>query len=239
MVKNQIVELSGMDGFLNINKPPGITSYDVIRQIKKIPGFKAKIGHTGTLDPLASGVLVICIGSATKKANRFLAMKKEYLATMLLGITTDTDDIQGRIIETKKLQQNIFNENLIRTTIQAFNGEIQQIPPCVSALRKNGVRLYKLYRQGCSITPEPRRVFIYEIEVQKIEIPMIVFRVVCSRGTYIRALCRDIGKKLGCGATQQALIRTKLGMFNIEESITIEQLKNDGITKYLIPPDII
>lgn len=234
MKKNQTTESSGVDGFLNINKPSGMTSYDVIRCIKRMPGFRYRIGHTGTLDPLASGVLVICIGSATKKADKFLAMEKEYLATLLLGITTDTDDIQGKIIETKKVEQNTFDEDLIYSTIYSFKGEIEQVPPAVSALRKQGVRLYKLHRQGRPVIPESRKVFIYEIDIKKIEIPRILFRVVCSRGTYIRALCRDIGKKLGCGAVQEALVRTRIGMFEIEDSITLEQLKQDGIKKHLI-----
>lgn len=239
MRKNQTIESSEMHGFLNINKPSGMTSYDVIRFIKRMPGFRYRIGHTGTLDPLASGVLVICIGSATKKADRFLSMEKEYITTMLLGITTDTDDIQGKVIETKKVEHNTFDEDLICSTIYSFKGEIKQVPPSVSALRRQGVRLYKLHRQGCPVIPEARKVFIYEIDIKKIEIPRIIFRVVCSRGTYVRALCRDIGKKLGCGAVQEALVRTKVGMFAIEDSITLEQLKKDGIKNHLIQNIII
>ncbi len=239
MKKSEIIEFSGIDGFLNVNKPSGITSYDVIRHIKKIPDFKGKIGHTGTLDPLASGVLVICIGSATKKANKFLAMEKEYIATMLVGITTDTDDIQGKIIETRKIEECAFDEKSIYAVIQSFEGEIEQVPPSVSALRRQGVRLYKLHRQGHPIIPESRKVFIHENEVKKIEIPRIIFRVVCSRGTYIRALCRDIGRKLGCGAVQEALVRVRVGMFAIEDAVTLEQLKKDGVRKHLMQPHII
>ena len=234
-----MIDTNELNGFLNVNKPSGITSYDVIRHIKRISNFKGKIGHTGTLDPLASGVLVICIGSATKKAGKFLAMEKEYLATMLLGTTTDTDDIQGKIIETKKIDDTTLDIDLINKTIHSFIGEIQQVPPSVSALTRQGVRLYKLHRQGRPVIPEARKVFIYEIDVKKVEIPRVVFKVVCSRGTYIRALCRDIGRKLGYGAVQEALIRTRVGFFSIEQSITLDQLKKDGIKKYLMDTNII
>ncbi|MCM8764034.1 MAG: tRNA pseudouridine(55) synthase TruB [Candidatus Omnitrophica bacterium] len=224
-----------MDGFLNVNKPSAITSYDVIRFVKKIPGFREKIGHTGTLDPLASGVLVICIGNATKKASRFLLMEKEYLATMLLGITTDTDDIQGEILGTQNVNLTGLDEDLINRAVLSFVGEIEQIPPVVSAIRKQGVRLYKLHRQGRSVIPEPRKVLIHEIKIEKIEIPRIIFRVVCSRGTYVRSLCRDIGKKLGCGAVQESLIRLRVGWFTIEDAIDLDQLNRDTLHKYLIP----
>ncbi|HOC01960.1 MAG TPA: tRNA pseudouridine(55) synthase TruB [Candidatus Ratteibacteria bacterium] len=234
-----MIDINELNGFLNVNKPSGMTSYDVIRHIKRISNFKGKIGHTGTLDPLASGVLVICIGSATKKAGKFLAMEKEYLATMLLGTTTDTDDIQGKIIETKKIDDTTLDIDLINKTIHSFIGEIQQVPPSVSALTRQGVRLYKLHRQGRPVIPEARKVFIYEIDVKKVEIPRVVFKVVCSRGTYIRALCRDIGRKLGYGAVQEALIRTRVGFFSIEQSITLDQLKKDGIKKYLMDTNII
>jgi len=234
-----MIDINELNGFLNVNKPSGMTSYDVIRHIKRISNFKGKIGHTGTLDPLASGVLVICIGSATKKAGKFLAMEKEYLATMLLGTTTDTDDIQGKIIETKKIDNTTLDIDLINKTIHSFIGEIQQVPPSVSALTRQGVRLYKLHRQGRPVIPEARKVFIYAIDVEKVEIPRVVFRVVCSRGTYIRALCRDIGRKLGCGAVQEALIRTRVGSFSIEQSMTLDQLRKDGIKKYLMHTSII
>ncbi len=228
-----------MNGFLNVNKPSGITSYDVIRFIKKIPGFHAKIGHTGTLDPLASGVLVICIGSSTKKAGKFLSMEKEYIATLLLGITTDTDDIQGKILDKQDLNYEDLDKEMIKKVVSSFVGEIEQIPPVVSAIRKHGMRFYKIYRQGGTVVPEPRKIFIHEIEVKKIEIPRIVLRVRCFRGTYIRALCRDIGKKLGYGAVQESLIRTRVGQFKIEDAVRLEQLNQSTLRQYLIPDSII
>ncbi|MCM8822311.1 MAG: tRNA pseudouridine(55) synthase TruB [Candidatus Omnitrophica bacterium] len=224
-----------MDGFLNVNKPSGITSYDVIRYIKKIPGFREKIGHTGTLDPLASGVLVICIGNATRKASKFLSMEKEYLATLLLGVSTDTDDIQGKVLGTQNVSLNDLNHDTVNKVVLSFTGEIEQIPPVVSAIRKNGARLYKLHRQGHSVVPEPRKVLIHKIKIEKIEIPRIVFRVVCSRGTYVRSLCRDIGEKLGYGAVQEALVRLRVGHFTIENAIDLEQLNRDTLHKHLIP----
>jgi len=232
-------KINVIDGFLNVNKPSGITSYDVIRFIKKIPGFSSKIGHTGTLDPIASGVLVVCIGSATKKAEKFLKMEKEYLATMLLGLSTDTDDIQGKIISKVEVLQDALKEDIIYDTVNSFTGEIEQIPPSVSALRKHGTRLYKLHRQGRTVVPEPRKVHIYEIEIKKIEIPRIVFRVVCSSGTYIRALCRDIGKKLGYGAVQESLVRLRVGNFRIEDSVELNQLNKDTLSKYIIPVSVV
>lgn len=228
-----------LNGFLNINKPSGITSYDVIRYIKKIPGFNSKIGHTGTLDPLASGVLVVCIGNATKKAYKFLAMEKEYIASLLLGVSTDTDDVQGKIIETHQVNPSDFDHETISRVVLSFMGEIEQVPPVVSALRKQGERLYKLYRKGKSVVPESRKVFIHEIEIKKIEIPRIVFRVVCSRGTYIRALCRDIGKKLGCGGVQESLVRLRVGSFNIEDAVHLQQLNRDNLQKFLLPESIV
>ncbi|MCM8758725.1 MAG: tRNA pseudouridine(55) synthase TruB [Candidatus Omnitrophica bacterium] len=228
-----------VSGFLNVDKPAGITSYDVIRYIKRIPGFNSKIGHTGTLDPLASGVLVICIGNATKKASKFLRMEKEYVASLLLGMTTDTDDIQGKVIAAKQVDPLMLDEDKIRMVVSSFKGEIEQVPPVVSALRKQGERLYKLHRKGKTIIPEPRKVVIHEIEIKKIEIPRIVFRVVCSSGTYVRALCRDIGKELGYGAVQESLIRLRVGQFRIEDSVQLEKLNSESLKTYLLPESIV
>jgi len=223
-----------MNGILNIYKPRGITSYDVIRIIKKEFDFKDKIGHGGTLDPIGEGVLIICLGEMTKFSNKFLNFDKEYIGEVLLGIKTDTDDIEGKIIEEKKVE-NLKEEEIIGV-FKSFEGEIEQIPPVVSAIKYKGKPLYKYYRKGILIKPPPRKVLIKKIEVLKINIPYVEFRVLCSKGTYIRALCRDIGEKLGCGGTQNKLIRTKVGPFKIENSVKIEDLKKDGIEKHLIYP---
>lgn len=223
-----------MDGILNVYKPKGITSYDVIRVFKKEFKIKDKIGHAGTLDPIGEGVLIICIGNMTKFSNKFFNFDKEYVGEVLLGIKTDTDDIEGKIIEEKKIE-SLKEEDIIKV-IKSFQGEIEQIPPSVSAIKYKGKPLYKYFRKGIIIQPPPRKVIIKKIEVIKINLPYVEFKVLCSKGTYIRALCRDIGEKLGCGGTQSKLIRTKVGPFTIENSVKIENFKKDGIEKYMIYP---
>jgi tRNA pseudouridine55 synthase len=224
-----------MDGFLNINKPQGITSYDVIRAIKRMFRLKDKIGHTGTLDPLASGVLVICIGKATKTAQQFLDMEKEYVATMKFGIVTDTDDIQGKILETHPVNPALFTEERIRAILKEFEGEIDQVPPSVSAIHHKGRRLYQLHRSGRPVIPDPRKVTVKQISIEHMELPLLTFRVICTRGTYVRALCRDIGMKFGCGGTQEKLVRQRIGKFTLRESVTLEQIEKDGIGAHLLP----
>lgn len=224
-----------MDGIINIYKTRGITSYDVIRIIKKEFNFKDKIGHGGTLDPIGEGVLIICLGNMTKISNKFLNFDKEYITEVLLGVKTDTDDIEGKIIEEKKIEN--LDENKIIQVFKSFEGEIEQIPPFVSAIKYKGKPLYKYYRKGIKIQPPARKVIIKKIEILKISPPYIEFKVLCSKGTYIRALCRDIGEKLGCGGTQNKLIRTKVGPFRIENSVKLEKLKNEGIDRYLIYPE--
>ncbi|MCM8761955.1 MAG: tRNA pseudouridine(55) synthase TruB [Candidatus Omnitrophica bacterium] len=221
-----------MDGIIPVNKPSGITSYDVIRFIKRTFRIKEKIGHAGTLDPLASGVLIICIGKATRMSTTFMRMEKEYEAGMLLGIITDTDDIKGKVLE--KNEVKVSKEEIARV-VKEFEGEIEQIPPVVSAIKKAGAPLYKLYRKGITISPPPRKVFIKRIEIIDISLPYVGLRVVCSKGTYIRSLCRDIGNKLGCGGTQSALKRTRIGDFKIEDAATLEEIEKNGIERYLIP----
>ncbi|MCM8786366.1 MAG: tRNA pseudouridine(55) synthase TruB [Candidatus Omnitrophica bacterium] len=223
-----------MDGILNVYKPKGITSYDVIRILKKEFKIKDKIGHGGTLDPIGEGVLIICLGTTTKILNRFLNFDKEYITEVFLGVKTDTDDIDGNIIEKKEVK-NLTEEEIINV-VKSFEGEIEQIPPVVSAIKHKGVPLYKYYRKGIKIQPSPRKVFIKKIEVLNISLPYVELKVLCSKGTYIRALCRDIGEKLGCGGTQNKLIRTKVGMFKIEDSVKIDDLRRYGIEKYLMYP---
>ncbi|MCL5674576.1 MAG: tRNA pseudouridine(55) synthase TruB [Candidatus Omnitrophica bacterium] len=221
-----------MEGFININKPSGITSYDVIRFIKKTFHPKEKIGHTGTLDPLASGVLVICIGRATKRAHLFLGMEKEYITTMELGKSTDTDDIDGNVIRTGPVDK-ITTED-VQKAILGFKGDIEQVPPVVSALKLKGEKLYNLYRKGNPVILEARKINIKEIEILNIEIPYVTIRVICGRGTYMRALCRDIGEKLGCGATQSKLLRTRVGNFKVEDGIPLEELKKRSLESCLL-----
>ncbi|HOL21422.1 MAG TPA: tRNA pseudouridine(55) synthase TruB [bacterium] len=221
-----------MDGIIPVNKPAGITSYDVIRFIKRTFRLKEKIGHAGTLDPLASGVLIICIGKATRMSTIFMDMEKEYEAKILLGMITDTDDIKGKVMEQREVR---VSEDDVIKVIKEFEGEIEQIPPVVSAIKKKGTPLYKLHRKGIAVSPPPRKVLIKRIEIMGMPLPYVDLRVVCSKGTYIRSLCRDIGNKLGCGGTQVALKRTRVGDFKIEEAATLEAIEKNGMERYLIP----
>lgn len=222
-----------MDGIIIVNKPTGITSYDVIRFIKKtFYPFRSKIGHSGTLDPLAEGVLIVCIGRATKLSERFMNQEKEYIAKLLLGKKTDTDDIEGKVLEEKEV--NVTGDEVLKV-IKDFEGEIEQIPPVVSALKHKGQPFYKLHRKGILVFPSPRKILIKKIEMLNMALPHIEFKVLCSRGTYIRALCRDIGDKLGCGAVQVGLKRTRIGQLSITESLTLKQIEKNGLENSLIP----
>lgn len=220
-----------MDGILNVYKNKGMTSFDVVRKIKKISNTK-KVGHTGTLDPLAEGVLPVCIGRATKCVENLTADNKIYLAKLKLGVITETYDQEGKILEENEVQ--LDDEEHIKDIIKSFQGEIEQIPPIYSALKVNGKKLYEYARQGIDVEIEPRKVNIYYIDIKNIELPYIEFEVRCSKGTYIRSLCYDIGKALECGATMWELERISSGIFNKEGSINIEKLDKDNISEHLI-----
>lgn len=222
-----------MNGIININKPAGITSFDVIRKIKKIAETK-KAGHTGTLDPEASGVLPVCIGGATKFADYIMKSDKAYKTTLRLGMSTDTYDKTGRILKTSDV---CVNEDEITAAIKSFKGKIEQVPPMYSALKIKGERLYSLARKGIEIEREAREVTVFDISIQEINIPYVVFIVKCSKGTYIRSLCNDIGEKLGCGGTMWELERIKSGNFLIENAIALNDLNKENIKNYLIPVD--
>lgn len=211
-----------MNILLNINKPQGITSYDVIRAIKKKLPEKQKIGHFGTLDPMATGVLLIAIGKATKLGSCFLNKEKEYIGVLQLGIITDTWDITGKIIAEKAVN---ITDNEIEKVFSQFKGKIFQTPPFFSALKHKGKSLYKFARKGIEIKKEPRKVFIKEIEILKIDLQEIIFRVLCSKGTYIRSLCYDIGKELSCGGCLKGLTRTAVAEYKIENSLSLDNLK--------------
>ncbi|MCG0275040.1 MAG: tRNA pseudouridine(55) synthase TruB [Thermosediminibacteraceae bacterium] len=210
-----------MNGIVNCLKPPGMTSHDVVEFLRNQLGIK-KIGHGGTLDPGAAGVLPLFVGKATKAVELFEKSTKEYVAEMTLGITTDTGDNLGRILETKEIHVDLPS---ILEVFNKFTGKIQQIPPMYSAVRHKGKKLYELARKGITVERKPRTVEIYSLELIKYEKPRILFRVSCSRGTYIRTLCEDIGRALGCGAHLSCLIRTRLGPFHISNSLTLEDIK--------------
>ena len=222
-----------MNGVINVYKPTGMTSYDVVHKMKKICNTK-KVGHTGTLDPEASGVLPICIGRATKLVDYIMDDYKVYKAELLLGTVTDTYDREGRIIETSEVTAT---EEEVITAIKKFQGEISQIPPMYSALKVNGQRLYDLARKGIEIERQPRKVTIYNIDILEVCLPKVIFNVKCSKGTYIRSLCYDIGKSLGCGGAMWNLERIATGEFHLNNSVKLEELNNDNVEKFLIPMD--
>jgi len=219
-----------MDGVINVYKPVGITSFDVVWKIRKLAHTK-KVGHTGTLDPEACGVLPICIGKGTKIVDYIMNGTKEYKASLRLGIVTDTYDREGKIISQSEV---LCSEKEVLETIHSFVGEIQQIPPMYSALKVNGVRLYELARKGIEIERKARQITIFDIEVLEIKLPYVSFIVKCSKGTYIRSLCYDIGEKLKCGGAMWALERTKTSIFKLENSIPLENLTEDNIADSLI-----
>lgn len=210
-----------MDGILIVDKPSGFTSFQVVKKVKKILKA-AKVGHGGTLDPLATGVLPIFINRATKLVPFLMNVTKRYRATLRLGIETDTQDREGRV--TAKSNYITEDHQLIIQTINSFKGTIKQIPPMFSALKVQGTPLYKLARKGISLDLKARKIHIHEIKVIDISIPHVTFEVYCSPGTYIRTLCADIGKKLGCGAHLVELKRLQSGNFRLDDSISLEQL---------------
>ena len=204
-----------MDGIINIYKEAGYTSHDVVAKLRGILHQK-KIGHTGTLDPDAVGVLPVCLGKATKLCDMLTEKDKQYRAVMQLGIETDTQDTSGTVTAEHPV---IVSEGQVRQVIMDFIGEYDQIPPMYSALKKNGKKLYELAREGIVVERETRRITIHGIEIEKVELPYVTMLVDCSKGTYIRTLCHDIGQKLGCGAAMAQLVRTRSGMFSLEEHI--------------------
>ena len=209
-------------GVINVFKEKGFTSHDVVNIVRKTLN-KAKTGHTGTLDPDAEGVLPICVGKATKLADYIMSDVKEYIAELCLGIETTTQDKSGEIISKKNVD---FSKDEITEAVMSFKGEIFQLPPMYSAVRVNGKRLYELARSGIQIQREKRAVVIYEIEIIEFLSPVsLKMSVLCSKGTYIRTLCSDIGQKLGCGGFMSELLRTRSGQFSVEKSLRLEEIK--------------
>ncbi len=193
-------------GALNINKSPGFTSHDVVQKVRNLLRIK-KVGHTGTLDPAASGVLPLCLGKATRMSQYLLEADKEYHLAAKLGETTDTQDAKGKLLETKDYTN--ISPQAIKEALKQFTGEIEQIPPMYSACKHNGRRLYELAREGKWVKREPRKVTIYNLTLESIELPFVNLIATCSKGTYMRTLCADLGEVLGCGAHLHKLIRTR------------------------------
>jgi tRNA pseudouridine55 synthase len=222
-----------MRGVLNVNKPSGISSYDVIRHIKPLLPSPVPLGHAGTLDPLASGVLLVLFGDATKVSRFLLNLPKEYVAAVLFGTQTDTDDITGKTLSEQPVTD--IGAELVRTALGRFTGEIEQVPPAFSALKQDGQPLYRLARRGQEVHPKSRKVKVYELELLDWQAPTATIRCRVSAGTYIRALARDLGTSLGTVATLASLVRTKVGQFTIESSTLPNALDAISLNAKLIP----
>ena len=211
-----------MDGVIVIRKEKGFTSHDVVAKLRGILHMK-KIGHTGTLDPDAEGVLPVALGKATRLVDMITDKEKTYEAVMHLGVVTDTQDMSGTVLS-QTTELSVTEEELC-TVVSSFVGDYMQVPPMYSALKVNGKKLYELAREGKTVERKPRPVHFYEIEILDISFPLVRFRVTCSKGTYIRTLCHDIGQKLGCGGCMEELIRTRSGNFDLEDSMTLAQVE--------------
>lgn len=210
-----------MNGMINVYKEKGYTSHDVVAKLRRICHQK-KIGHTGTLDPDAEGVLVVCLGTATKVCGLLTEKDKVYEAVLLLGKETDTQDVSGTVLREVQIR-NTTEE--VQAAVQSFHGAYSQIPPMYSALKVNGKKLCDLARAGVEVERRPRQVFIYGIEILWMQLPRVKLRVHCSKGTYIRTLCHDIGQKLGCGGCMEELRRTKVSIFELEQALTLAQIQ--------------
>lgn len=232
-----------MDGIININKEAGYTSFDVVAKLRGILRER-RMGHTGTLDPQATGVLPVCVGKATKLCELLLDKEKAYEAVMLLGVTTDTEDMTGTVLTETNAR---VTEEEVRAAAEKFTGVYGQVPPMYSALKVDGKRLYELAREGKEIERKPRQVEIFEntpLAFEKNEegfVKTVTLRVRCSKGTYIRSLLRDMGEALGCGACMKSLVRTQAGAFTIETALTldeVERARDEGrLSEILLPID--
>ena len=227
-------------GVINIYKERGYTSHDVVGKLRGILKQK-KIGHTGTLDPDAEGVLPVCLGKATKLCDLLTDKEKTYRAVLLLGKNTDTQDVSGTVLSEQPVT---VDEETVRGAVMSFVGAYDQIPPMYSALKVNGQKLCDLARAGKEVERKPRRVTIREIRVEQVELPRVTMEVTCSKGTYIRTLCQDIGEKLGCGGCMESLLRTRVDRFCLEEAIKlgeVEALKTEkgleGLMEKILPID--
>lgn len=225
-----------MDGLLNLLKPPGMTSHDCVDVLRRLVGTR-RIGHTGTLDPGAAGVLLCCIGRATRLSEFLMAQDKAYRVEVLLGVSTNTGDALGEVIARREVH---VTREALDEVLRRFTGTIQQIPPMVSAVHRGGVRLYELARKGIEVERAPRTVTVYAIEVVRFDPPFVLLDISCSKGTYVRQLAHDIGEALGCGAHAAFMVRTRLGPHTLAESATFEEVE-EAVRKgeflhLLIPP---
>jgi len=229
-----------MDGIFNINKPPGSTSFSIVSLVRRLSGQR-RVGHAGTLDPIAAGVLPICMGKGTRVVEFLLEESKTYRAQIELGKTTDSHDAAGRV--TAEADCSSISRRQIEQALEPFRGEILQTPPMYSALKHNGQRLYHLAREGITVERESRPATIYNLELIEFQPPVVILEVECSRGTYIRSLAHDLGKLLGCGAHIKNLVRTKYGPFYIKDAVTPAGLEeafgSDDWQRLLYPVDYV
>ncbi|MBC8128437.1 MAG: tRNA pseudouridine(55) synthase TruB [Gloeobacteraceae cyanobacterium ES-bin-144] len=228
-----------LDGVLLVDKASDMTSHDVVAIARRTFSM-TKVGHCGTLDPLATGLLIVVLGKGTKIQDLLMSEDKEYVGSMKLGETTDSQDADGEILETKAVGD--YTDEEIAAAFQKYHGDFYQMPPMVSASKQNGVPLYKLARQGKTVERQPRFVHVYAHQINQVALPVIDFRVVCSKGFYVRTYAHDIGAELGCGAHLQALRRTKSGKFNLDRAVTVDQLKHgtldDLLAKVISLPEV-
>lgn len=215
-----------LSGILIIDKPIGMTSHDVVNAVRHIFGVK-KVGHAGTLDPIATGVLVILVGKATKRSNSLLNQDKSYAVTLRLGVSTDTADASGKVLRTGALTD--LSIDAVRGAVMSFVGKRKQVPPMYSAVKLKGKALYKLARKGIEVPREPRCIHIKDINIRDISIPDVIFDISCSKGTYVRQLCADIGELLGCGGHMAELRRTRSGGYDISQAVALDNLKTTDI----------
>ncbi len=213
--------MTELDGVLLVDKAPAMTSHDVVAIVRRQLNFR-KVGHCGTLDPLATGLLIIVLGRGTKIQDLLMAEDKEYIGTLRLGVTTASQDADGEVLKTLPVPE--LEPAKIEAAFKKFDGDFYQMPPMVSAIKKDGVALYKLARQGKTVEREPRFVHVFAHEIQNVRLPEIDFRVVCSKGFYVRTYAHDIGAELGCGAHLKNLRRTKSGRFDLTRSVTVDDL---------------
>ena len=211
-----------MDGVLLLDKPAGMTSHDCVNIVRKVLKTK-KVGHTGTLDPDAEGVLPVCLGRATKVCDLLTDKDKEYETVLLLGVVTDTQDLTGEVLARKEVNAS---ENEVKSAILSFVGEYMQVPPMYSALKVNGQKLCDLARKGVTVERKARPVTIHGIEILSVDLPEVRMRVHCSKGTYIRTLCQDIGEKLGCGGCMKLLLRTRVAAFALKYALKLDELES-------------
>ena len=211
-----------MDGVLVVNKSQGMTSHDVVDLIRSRFRLK-KVGHAGTLDPMATGVLVILIGKYTKLSGQFMSEEKEYEGSLVLGASSDTADAWGKLVASGEEMK--FSDEEIRAAFTKFLGETEQLPPMYSSVKVKGRKLYELARAGLSVETVPRKIIIKEITVLKVDLPKVFFKLTCSKGTYVRQICADIGEDLGCGAYMAGLKRTRSGRFTIDNAVDIDELR--------------